>query len=83
MAIKVMTHLAKQSGCFPSALWLCDIQFDKDFRIEGGFGDVHKGRWRTQVVALKFHRYFTHNHEKNAEAKKVNFMSTQLSFDIA
>lgn len=71
-AIKVMTELAKRSGRFPSALWLRDVPHDRVATAGGGFGDIHKGCWRNQEVALKFHRYFTQDHDRTTEMKKVN-----------
>ncbi|KAF8574534.1 kinase-like protein [Ramaria rubella] len=54
--IKVMIHLSGHSGQFPPVLWFSDINSHKEHVAGGGFGDVYRGSWKGQDVALKFPR---------------------------
>jgi len=51
--VRALIKLSKASGLFPDCLVLKGIQVDGDPVEGGGFGDVYKGRFGGQVIALK------------------------------
>ena len=51
--IKTLITLSKASGLVPECLILKGIEVEEDPVAGGGFGDVYKGRFRTQDIALK------------------------------
>ena len=56
--ILALIRLSKASGCVPECLVLKGIQVDGDPVARGGFGDVYKGRFRNQEIALKVLNFY-------------------------
>lgn len=51
--IKALITLSKQSGLVPDCLILNGVEVEGHAVAAGGFGDVYKGRLKTQEIALK------------------------------
>jgi hypothetical protein len=51
--IKALIKLSKLSGIVPECLVLTGIEIDGDPVAGGGFGDVYKGKYQKQEIALK------------------------------
>ncbi|KAF8463364.1 kinase-like domain-containing protein, partial [Gautieria morchelliformis] len=66
--VKALRKLAVEAEVFPSGLNIEDVIVDKHPTCSGGFADVHKGKWKEKLVAVKRPRLFSS--QDNAETLK-------------
>ena len=55
---KILIKLAKESKLYPKSLILDDIEVEPEAVALGGFGEVHKGKLKGRVIAVKMLRVF-------------------------
>ena len=56
--VKTLMRLSRASGLYPECLVLEEMEIEGEAVAGGGFGDVHKGRLRGQVIAVKVLRVY-------------------------
>lgn len=53
---KALLGLSKASGLYPDCLTLKGVEMEQNPVKQGGYGDVYRGQWQGQLIAVKVMR---------------------------